>query len=554
MNDRTPLWLVLIGLLTSAAVYVNLDLVKQSFSPADAVKRWVTWQGENFDQRLTLREGLDLQGGLQVLLQADQSKDELQPGDLDGAMTVIENRVNSLGVTEPNVQTQGADKIVVELPGVQDPELAIRTIGQTALLEFVQAAKQRLNAGDVVSTTFPLLYEKLPKDKQKEPFLGDPNDPLGTGKASAAAKAGAAGATATRDVGAKTPATGTASVAASGTGGQATAGATVAASDTATPSGGAAGGKAASTGPGTKPELKLLYPTIFTGEDVEQASVGFDPAKGVVVSFQLKTSGGGRMQEYTNEHVGDIMPILLDKKVLSAPEIRGKIGAQGQIEGRFSEEEAQSLVAQINSGSLPVPLKVVGQTRVGPTLGGEAVKAAILGGLIGLAAVMVFMLLYYRMPGLLANLALVLYALFSLMIFRLFPVTLTLAGIAGFVLSIGMAVDANILIFERMKEELRGGRRIGAAMDIGFSRAWPSIRDSNFSTIITCLVLLWFGSQFGASVVKGFAVTLMIGVATSMFTAIVVTRTFLKVANRLILHETDLPTLEDRRLRALFGF
>jgi preprotein translocase subunit SecD len=249
------------------------------------------------------------------------------------------------------------------------------------------------------------------------------------------------------------------------------------------------------------------------------------------------------------------MPIVLDKQVVSSPSINDAIAGQGQITGDFTASEARTLEAQLKSGALPVQLAVVGQTLIGPTLGGESVDAAVRGGVLGLVVVMIFMLLYYRMPGLLADVALLLYALLTLALFRLLPVTLTLAGIAGFVLSIGMAVDANILIFERMKEELRAGRRIRSAMDTGFSRAWPSIRDSNMSTLITCAILFWFGSQFGASIVKGFAVTLALGVVTSLFTAITVTRTLLKLANRFVLREAvGVEALESPRLRSLFGF
>ena len=176
-----------------------------------------------------------------------------------------------------------------------------------------------------------------------------------------------------------------------------------------------------------------------------------------------------------------------------------------------------------------MPLKVVQSSEVSATLGEDSVLDSVHAGLVGLVAVMIFMMLYYRLPGLLASLALLCYTSFSLLVFKLWPVTLTLSGIAAFVLSVGMAVDANILIFERMKEELRRGRTLNAAIDIGFQRAWLSIRDSNVSTLITCLILYWFGDQFGASLVKGFALTLAIGVVVSMFSAITVTRTFLKM-------------------------
>ncbi|MCE7938370.1 protein translocase subunit SecD [bacterium] len=519
MKDRTPLMLGLIVVLTLGAIFANWSFVQPGYEHPGAVRSLLTWQSDDPSMRsLNLREGLDLQGGLQVLLQADTSK--LKPGqaygpaELAAAKSIIQNRVDALGVTEPHVRTQGEDKIVVELPGVADPDMAVRTIGETALLEFIYAGNQSLLPDTTVTTTYPVLFDELPPDKQK-PFLGDPNAPI----EGAPAAAGATGAVTT------------------------TAAVTTTGSVTTTAAGGAPPAK-----------LQTLYPTVLTGAYVSNASVGFDPLQGVVVNFALSTEGGQRMQRYTSGHIDEIMAIALDKKIISAPSVRSTISANGQITGQFTQAEAESLVAQITSGSLPVPLKVVGQSRISPTLGGEAVSAAVTGGLIGLLAVVIFMVLYYRMPGFLATLALALYALLSLTIFRMFPVTLTLAGIAGFVLSIGMAVDANILIFERMKEELRAGRRISSAMEIGFGRAWLSIRDSNFSTLITCGILFWFGNQFGASVVKGFAVTLAIGVLVSLFTAITVTRSLLKIANRLVLHETDLSTLEDRRLRMLFGF
>jgi len=186
------------------------------------------------------------------------------------------------------------------------------------------------------------------------------------------------------------------------------------------------------------------------------------------------------------------------------------------------------LAIQLRYGALPIPLRVETTRSVGPTLGQDSVRRSIRAGAIGLCIVLLFMLIYYRVPGFLADLALIIYALLNFALFKLIPVTLTLPGITGFLLSTGMAVDANILIFERMKEELRWGRSLGAAINAGFDRAWTSIRDSNLSTLITCVILYWFGSNFGASIVKGFAVTLFIGVTISMFTAITVTRTFIR--------------------------
>jgi len=222
------------------------------------------------------------------------------------------------------------------------------------------------------------------------------------------------------------------------------------------------------------------------------------------------------------------MGIVLDGRVISSPVIRDAItSGSGVISGDFTSENANKLALQLRYGALPVPLSVVNSRTIGPTLGQDSVRLSMLAGAIGFSTVALFMVLYYRLPGLVAVLALAMYAAITFSLFKLIPVTLTLPGIAGFVLSVGVAVDANILIFERMKEELRDGRNINFALEEGFRRAWPSIRDSNISTIITCTILFWFGSSFGASIVKGFALTLAIGVGVSMFTAIVATRTFL---------------------------
>jgi preprotein translocase subunit SecD len=226
--------------------------------------------------------------------------------------------------------------------------------------------------------------------------------------------------------------------------------------------------------------------------------------------------------------VGQYLAIVLDKKVISAPVIKNPItDGQGIIQGGFTSASANALAVQLRYGSLPVPVKVVESRTVGPTLGEESIRKSLMAGLIGLAVVVLFMGVYYRLPGVLADLALIVYGLVTLMFYKVIPITLTLPGLAGFILSIGMAVDANVLIFERLKEELRAGRTLQQAIDLGWRRAWPSIRDSNSSTLITCLILFVFGNTFGASMVKGFAVTLSLGVLISLFTAIIVTRTFL---------------------------
>ena len=227
--------------------------------------------------------------------------------------------------------------------------------------------------------------------------------------------------------------------------------------------------------------------------------------------------------------MGDVLAIVLDNRVLSNPRINSAIpDGQGVIEGQFTPEEADSLAVQMRYGALPIPLEVVNRQTIGATLGADSVRSSILAGVIGLITVLIFMTVYYRLPGFLAALALILYAAINLAIYKLIPVTLTLPGIAGFLLSTGMAVDANILIFERMKEELRWGRSLRLAVEAGFSRAWTSILDSNLSTLITCLILILFGRTFGAQAVLGFALNLGIGVLVSMFTAVVVTRTLMR--------------------------
>jgi preprotein translocase subunit SecD len=266
----------------------------------------------------------------------------------------------------------------------------------------------------------------------------------------------------------------------------------------------------------------------MTGAALQSANVSRDQVGEYTVSFTLTDAGSRIFSDYTAAHVGGYLAIVLDKQVISIPRIDEAITqGSGAISGSFTYDSANSLAIQLSYGALPIPLKIVDSKTVGPTLGQDSLRKSTIAGVIGLATIMLFMALYYRLPGVLADLALLVYAVLTFALFKLIPVTLTLPGIAGFVLSIGVAVDANVLIFERMKEELRAGRVLRQAIDLGFSRAWPSIRDSNLSTLITCVILYWFGASFGASIVKGFSLTLALGVLVSLFTAITVTRTFL---------------------------
>jgi len=250
------------------------------------------------------------------------------------------------------------------------------------------------------------------------------------------------------------------------------------------------------------------------------------------VAFEWNDEGAVLFEQITKRNLQKPLGIFLDNQVISAPTVQAVIKSSGVITG-MTMQEAQSLAIQLNSGSLDVPLTIIQEQTVDATLGADSIKKSLIAGAIGLALVALFMLLYYRMSGFVAILALLIYGVIVTAIFKLVPVTLTLAGIAAGVVSIGMAVDANILIFERMKEELRSGKTLGAAVEAGFSRAWLAIRDSNVTTFIACIVLYWFGDTFGAFMVKGFALTLFIGVALSMFTAITVSRLFLTIAVRM---------------------
>jgi len=271
----------------------------------------------------------------------------------------------------------------------------------------------------------------------------------------------------------------------------------------------------------------LYMATGLTGKQFKRAVLTFNPQTGVPqISLQFDAEGTKLFSEITSRNVGKRVAIFLDGEILSAPTVNQAItNGEAVITGGFTVPEAKELVTRFNSGALPVPIKLISQQNVGATLGAQSVQKSVAAGLIGFAIVALFMIIYYRLPGLLAVIALSIYTFLALAIFKIFGITLTLAGIAGFILSIGMAVDANILIFERMKEELRKGKTLQQAVEDGFTRAWLSVRDSNFSSLITTFILAYFGT----SIIRGFAITLALGILISMFTAITVTRTFLRL-------------------------
>lgn len=447
-----------------------------------AVVGWVIWPNNpgismgDYKRSFETRLGLDLKGGMQVLLEADVPAGQLVSAqEMQDTQKILENRSNGLGVSEVLFQTAGSRRIVGEFPGVTDTTQVINALKQTGLLEFVDMGSNPVQEGNTVVTD---------SGSASSPA---PSTTLTPGTTAAS----------------PTPAT------------------------TITPTPlppGETAPLAAST-----PTQTVLH-TVMTGADLKSVGVQADSVGGYVVSFVLTDKGSQIFKDFTSTHVGQYLGIVLDKKVISSPVIKVAITeGQGIIEGKFTRDSANTLAIQLRYGSLPLPIRVAEVQVVGPTLGQDSVRQSMIGGIIGLAAVMLFMILFYRLPGVLADLALIVYAMSSFALFKLIPVTLTLAGIAGFVLSIGMAVDANILIFERLKEELRAGRTLFQAIDLGWKRAWPSIRDANISTLITCVILFWFGSAYGATIVKGFSVTLFLGVVVSMFTAILVTRTFLHV-------------------------
>ncbi len=441
-----------------------------------ALAVWVVWPDNpgihvgSINRDIELVRGLDLQGGLQVLLEADlPAETEITSEQMQTARDIIENRVNALGVVEPLVQLAGSRRIVVELPGIDNPEDAVATIQETGLLEFIDMSTISAEA------VYALVGQSLQTD---------------FGQAAATT------------------------------------------SEVATPAPQVITGTPEAATPAATPEVTAqVFHTVMTGTGLKDAGATMNQTSGEYeVAFVLTDEGKQTFADYTSAHVGDILGIVLDKVLISAPRISVPITeGKGVITGSFTLDTANALAVQLRYGSLPVPLKVVESSTVGPTLGEDSLRKSAVAGVIGLAVVMIFMAVYYRLPGVLADLALLMYATVTLALFKLVPVTLTLPGVAGFVLSIGVAVDANVLIFERMKEELRAGRTVYQAIDTGFSRAWPSIRDSNLSTLITCAILFWFGSTFGASIVKGFSLTLALGVLVSLFTAITVTRTFLHV-------------------------
>lgn len=453
---------------------------------------WIVWpkgsrimlapNGGPFHQTFYTRLGLDLQGGSHLVYKADfgDIPSEQRREAMSAAKNTIEKRVNRFGVSEPLVQVEGQDKIVVELPGIKNIDEAIKEIGQTPFVEFRLFDENAQPQATV--------------DATGQVSLDPTSQYISTGLSGKHLKRATA--------------------------------------------------------------------------DYQQQGTGQSIANEVVVRLEFNSEGKDLFADITSKNIGKRLAMFKDGQIISEPTINTAItDGIAIITGSASVQEAQQLATELNSGALPVKIKLVSQQNVGATLGQESIHKSIIAGLIGMLLITLFMILYYRLPGLMAVLALAIYTLLSLAVFKigisfaalaligifffmgltvnawfgllallsylglmlipggLSPVTLTLAGIAGFILSIGMAVDANILIFERFKEEVRSGKSITKALDDGFNRAWLSIRDSNISSLITTTILYVFGTP----AIKGFAITLSIGILISMFTAITITRTFLRL-------------------------
>src|SRR6266852_895190 len=396
---------------------------------------------------LAIKQGLDLQGGIRVLLEPDPTQHystDTRTSEMSTTRDQIEQRVNGgLGVNEPNIRVQtsnGQPRIAVELPGYTsgNQSEAVDTLLKTGNLEFWNTGPAPQGMVHTGTLFRPEQYETY--------------------------------------------------------------------------------------NPGGKP--------VFTGRDLDskQIGVGVEEHTGrPQINFAMKGDAVGRFATFTRQNIGMILTVTLDREVIQSATINSTIAGPGVISWQFTSAEAQRVATVLRYGALPIALKIASQETIGPTLGQDSIIKSQVAGAIGLGIVLLFMLLYYRLPGLLADLAQLLSAALTFAVFTLIVVTLTLAGIAGFILSIGMAVDANVLIFERVKEELRLGRSLASAIELGWKRAWPSIRDSNTCTMLICAVLYVFGNNFGASSIAGFATTLLIGVLVSMFTAIVVTRTVLNL-------------------------
>ena len=394
--------------------------------------------------------GLDLQGGMHLILQAKSPNDQpLTRESVLGSIEVIRNRIDSLGLTEPSIRIKGKDQISIELPGIKNPEEAKEMIGDTALLEFALAEWAPPGIENLTKENQEILIGK----NGKLAFLDDTdsqNQPI------------------RRPI--------------------------------------------------------ILKEIALTGGDLNQASPGTDQFGKPIVNLDFNQEGSNKFYQATARSINKPLAILLDKRIISAPNVNEAIsGGKAQISGSFTPTEVSNLVIKLNAGALPVPVEIISEKQIGPTLGRDSVEKSKLAFLIGMILVALYMIFIYRGPGLLASISLVTYIILAFSFFQLVGATLTLPGIAGFILTIGMAVDANVIIFERIKEELNDKLSLKASILNGFKHAYVTILDANITTLIAALVLFWLGT----GTIKGFAITLSIGIIVSMFSAITITQALL---------------------------
>jgi len=448
--------------------------------------------------------GLDLRGGSQLTLQvlpAGQIQ-RVQPEQLEAVREVLERRVNGLGVAESTLQTIGDDQLVLQLPGEQDPTQAAKVLGTTALLEF---RAQRPGTEKEMQGLLPLKRQIETVLAARRPADQRPSDPQTPGKPLAPTLSDEQRAEALRGLGVTVP-----------------------------PGSGEIEQLEALAQEVNRRVIALYGPTLFTGKDLQTAGRQQQQnGNEWEVTLNFTREGGEKFARLTQSIAGTgrVLGIVLDGRSISEATVgpsfatAGITGGSASISGSFSAETARELEVQLRGGSLPLPVKIVEVRTIGPSLGAENVRTSLVAGLAGLALVGVFMVVVYRLAGVVAVVALALYALFNLALYALIPVTLTLPGIAGFILSVGMAVDANVLIFERVKEELRSGNTLIRSIDSGFSLAFSSIFDGHVTGLISCAALFFLGT----GLVRGFAVTLAIGLLLSLFTALTCTRTLLKL-------------------------
>ena len=406
--------------------------------------------------------GLDLQGGTRLVFEGkDSAKVKVSDDSMSGLVAVIRNRIDALGVTEPTIQRKGRDQIIVELPGVKDPDRAIKIIGDTAILDFVEAEWAPAGAKNLTPPKVKEFYGKEARLLEYKPEKDEMGQTLHI----------------------------------------------------------------------------ILKKVNLTGADLKAVFPQVDRYGNPSIGFELNPDGTKMFAELTSRHVNKPVAILLDGAVISAPNVKTPITeGKGIISGDFSATEVKDMIIKLKAGSLPLPIEMIETRIVGPTLGKDSIDRSWAAGLVGFSIIIAFMFLYYRLPGFMADIALAIYILITLALLSLLHATLTLPGIAGFMLSIGMAVDANIIIFERLKEEMRSGKSIRVSVEAAFERAFSAILDANITTLIAAATLFFVGT----GTIKGFAVTLSVGIIVSMFTAIVLTRMLLNMlVDGKVLTKTD---------------